>query len=110
MFARCFGSAWLGGMPIAASLGDGLIAIFLVFGLGGHMNRWINMTPLIVFSVVIGGFPCLAQTPPIKLQVDVDNYVLYNYDTFDTTQFGTNPSSTTVPMKHYNYQLSIGKI
>ena len=74
------------------------------------MNRWINMTPLIVFSVVIGGFPCLAQTPPIKLQVDVDNFVLYNYDTFETTQFGTNPSSTSVPMKTYNYHISIGDI
>src|SRR5438874_5381979 len=74
------------------------------------MNRWINMTPLIVFSVVIGGFPCLSQTPPIKLQVDVNNYVLYNYDTFDTTQFGMNPSATSVPMKTYNYHISVGDI
>jgi hypothetical protein len=72
------------------------------------MNRW--MTLLIVVSMVICGFPSLAQTPPIKLQVDVENYVLYNYDTFDTTQFGTNPNQTNVPMKTYNYHISIGDI
>ena len=31
---------------------------------------------------------------PLEVRVDVNNYVLYNYDTFDTSQFGTNPSST----------------
>ncbi len=70
------------------------------------MKRLINMSRNIALAVVICGFPCLAKT----LQVDVDNYVLYNYDTFDTTQFGTNPSSTSVPMKTYNYHISIGDI
>jgi len=74
------------------------------------VNRWNNTTHFIVFSVVICGFTCLAQTPAIKLQVDVDNFVLYNYDTFDTTQFGTNPSRTSVPMKTYNYHIGIGDI
>jgi hypothetical protein len=74
------------------------------------MNRLINMTRHIAIAVVISGFPCLAQTPPTKLQVDVANYVLYNYDTFDTAQFGTNPSSTSVPMKTYNYHISVGDI
>jgi hypothetical protein len=74
------------------------------------MNRSIKLTHLIVLSVVICGFTCLAQTPPIKLQVDVDNFVLYNYDTFDTTQFGTNPNPTNVPMKTYNYHVGIGDI
>jgi hypothetical protein len=74
------------------------------------MNRLINMTRHIFCAVLICGFPCLAQTPPTKLQVDVANYVLYNYDTFDTTQFGTNPSSTSVPMKTYNYHISVGDI
>jgi hypothetical protein len=74
------------------------------------MNRLINMTRHIAIGVVICGFPCLAQTPPTKLQVDVANYVLYNYDTFDTTLFGTNPSSTSVPMKTYNYHISVGDI
>jgi hypothetical protein len=73
------------------------------------MNRLINMTRNIALAVVICGFPCLAKTPPTK-QVDVDNYVLYNYDTFDTTQFGTNPTSTSVPMKTYNNHISIGDI
>ena len=70
------------------------------------MNRLINMSRNIALAVVICGLPCLAKT----LQVDVDNYVLYNYDTFDTMQFGTNPSSTSVPMKTYNYHISIGDI
>jgi len=73
------------------------------------MNRLINMTRNIAFAVVICGFPCLAETPSTK-QVDVDNYVLYNYDTFDTTQFGTNSTSTSVPMKTYNNHISIGDI
>ncbi len=68
------------------------------------------MTRNIALAVVICGFPCLAKTPSTTLQVDVDNYVLYNYDTFDTTQFGTNPTSTSVPMKTYNYHISIGDI
>ncbi len=75
-----------------------------------RLNRLINMTRNIALAVVICGFPCLAKTPSTTLQVDVDNYVLYNYDTFDTTQFGTNPTSTSVPMKTYNYHISIGDI
>ena len=74
------------------------------------MNRLITMTRNIAFAVVICGLPCLAKTPPGTLQVDVNNYVLYNYDTFDTTQFGVNPSATIVPMKTYNYHISIGDI
>ena len=73
------------------------------------MNRLINMTRNIVFAVLICGFPCLAKTPS-TLQIDVNNYVLYNYDTFDTTQFGTNPNQTNVPMKTYNYHVGIGDI
>lgn len=74
------------------------------------MNRLINMTRNIALAVVIFGLPCLAKTPSTTLQVDVNNYVLYNYDTFDTTQFGMNPSATSVPMKTYNYHISIGDI
>jgi len=66
---------------------------------GDHMNRLICMTRHIAFAVVICGLPCLAKTPSGTLQVDVNNYVLYNYDTFDTTQFAMNPSATIVPMK-----------
>ena len=74
------------------------------------MNRLINMTRHIAFGAVICGFSCLAQTPPTTFQVDVNHFVLYNYDTFDTIQFGTNPSPTSVPMKTYNNHISIGDI
>jgi hypothetical protein len=47
---------------------------------------------------------------PLEVRVEVNNYVLYNYDTFDTSQFGTNPSSTHAMMKTYNYHISIGDI
>ena len=73
------------------------------------MNRLTDMTRNIALAVIICGIPCLAKTPPTK-QIDVNNYVLYNYDTFDTTQFNTNPSPTNVPMKTYNYHISIGDI
>ena len=36
--------------------------------------------------------------------------MLYNYDTFDTTQFGMNPKATNVMMKTFNYHISIGDI
>jgi uncharacterized protein (TIGR03437 family) len=52
----------------------------------------------------------LAQTPASNLQVDVGNFVLYNYDTFDTAQFGMNPNATSVKMKTYNYHISIADI
>jgi hypothetical protein len=51
-----------------------------------------------------------SRKAPIEVRVDVNNYVLYNYDTFDTSQFGTNPSSTHAMMKTYNYHISIGDI
>jgi hypothetical protein len=74
------------------------------------MNHLINMTRHIAFGAVICGFSCLAQTPPTTFQVDVNHFVLYNYDTFDTTQFGMNPNPTNVPMKTYNYHISVGDI
>ena len=74
------------------------------------MNRLISMTRNIAFALVICGLPCLAKTQERTVQVDVTNYVLYNYDTFDTTQFGMNPSATNVPMKTYNSHISIGDI
>jgi uncharacterized protein (TIGR03437 family) len=42
--------------------------------------------------------------------VDVNNFVLYNYDTFDTTQFSTNKTATNVAMKTYNYHIGVGDI
>ena len=64
----------------------------------------------IVFGLLAAAVPGLAQTPASNLQVDLNNYVLYNYDTFDTTQFGMNPKATNVTMKTYNYHVSIADI
>lgn len=74
------------------------------------MNNWIDLARRIALAAVIAAFPSLAQTPPTGLQVDVNTFVLYNYDTFDTTQFGMNPSRTSVPMKTYNYHISIADV
>ena len=57
-----------------------------------------------------GGAAQESRKAPLEVRVDVNNYVLYNYDTFDTSQFGTNPSSTHAMMKTYNYHISIGDI
>lgn len=57
-----------------------------------------------------GGAAQESRKAPLEVRVDVNNYVLYNYDTFDTSQFGTNPSSTRAMMKTYNYHISIGDI
>ena len=51
----------------------------------------------------------LAQTPT-TLQVDVNNFVLYNYDTFDMDKFGTNGAATNIMMKTYNFHVAIGDI
>ena len=66
--------------------------------------------PTLVLGMIFVASVCLAQVKPTTVQVDVKNFVLYNYDTFDTTQFGTNPASTSVMMKTYNYHISIGDI
>src|SRR5437879_12291780 len=40
--------------------------------------------------------PGLAQVaPPITLQVDVENFVVYTYDVTDASKFATDPSRTT---------------
>ena len=64
----------------------------------------------LVLCLIFAASACLAQVKPTTLKVDVNNFVLYNYDTFDTTQFGTNPAATNVMMKTYNYHISIGDI
>jgi hypothetical protein len=60
--------------------------------------------------MIFAAAACLAQVKPATLQVNVNNFVLYNYDTFDPSQFGTNPAATNVMMKTYNYHISIGDI
>jgi len=73
------------------------------------MNR-INISGRIALGALFAGISCLAQTPVTELQVDVNNFVLYNYDTFDTTQFNTNKNATNVPMKTYNYHIGVGDV
>jgi len=63
-----------------------------------------------VLGIAFASSACLAQVKPTTVQVDVANFVLYNYDTFDPNQFGTNPAATNVMMKTYNYHISIGDI
>jgi hypothetical protein len=74
------------------------------------MNRWTDVARLIALGAVVAVSYCQAQTAPLKFQVDVTNLVLYNYDTFDTSQFGTNPGRTSVSMKTYNFHISIGDV
>lgn len=73
-------------------------------------HQWIDLGRRIAMWTLFASFPCLAQAPATELKIDVSNLVLYNYDTFDTTQFGTNPSRTSVPMKTYNFHITIGDI
>jgi hypothetical protein len=73
------------------------------------MNRWV-VVKSIVSLAVLAAWSCFAEVRPTTLQVDVSDFVLYNYDTFDTTQFGTNPSATNVMMKTYNFHVSIADI
>jgi len=61
-------------------------------------------------AMVFAASACLAQVKSATVEIDVNNFVLYNYDTFDPTQFGTNPAATAVMMKTYNYHISIGDI
>lgn len=74
------------------------------------MTCWINGTRRIAFVALVCGLPCFAQITSTDLQIDASNVVLYNYDTFDTTQFGANPNATAVPMKTYNFHIRIGDI
>jgi hypothetical protein len=74
------------------------------------MNRWTDVAKPIVCVAVLAAFSCFGEVQPTTLQVDVNNFVLYNYDTFDTGQFGMNPSATNVMMKTYNHHVSIADI
>jgi hypothetical protein len=74
-----------------------------------RMNRWTAAKP-VACAVVLTAWSCFGQLRPTTLQVDVNNFVLYNYDTFDTGQFGMNPSVTNVMMKTYNFHVSVADI
>ena len=64
----------------------------------------------LVLCVFLVASVCLAQVKATTLKVDVNSFVLYNYDTFDTAQFGINAAATNVMMKTYNYHIGIGDI
>jgi hypothetical protein len=82
-----------------------------ISGVKLRQRRRFSVTPsTLVLGIVFAASACLAQVKPTTVRVDVHNFVLYNYDTFDTTQFGTNPATTNVMMKTYNYHISIGDI
>src|SRR5215468_9473199 len=77
--------------------------------LQGHRKFSLGRETL-VLCLIFAGSACLAQVKPTTLKVDVNNFVLYNYDTFDTAQFGIDAAATNVMMKTYNYHISIGDI
>jgi len=79
-------------------------------GKSGQLWKAINLRAMLGFGIVLVASACLAQVKPTTVQVNVSNFVLYNYDTFDPSQFGTNPAATNVMMKTYNYHISIGDI
>ena len=75
-----------------------------------------GFTALMCFVLCCTGFPLgvAADDRPREssevVRVIVDNLVLYNYDTFDTTLFDTVPSATNSTMKTYNNHISVGDI
>ena len=70
----------------------------------------MNRKTISILWGAVGAGVLWAQGSPSTLQVDLSSYVLYNYDTFDTSQFGTNRNATNVMMKTYNYHISIADI
>jgi hypothetical protein len=71
---------------------------------------WASSICAQVLAIAFASSACLAQEKTTTIKVDVNNFVLYNYDTFDTSQFGMNPSGTNVMMKTYNYHIRVGDI
>ena len=53
----------------------------------------------------------LAQGPADILQVDLENVLFYNYDTYDYTKFATNPTRTPdLPMKTFAMHVAVGDV
>lgn len=75
-----------------------------------HYWKSTTLRATLGLGMILAAAACLAQVKPATVQVNVNNFVLYNYDTFDPSQFGTNPAATNVMMKTYNYHISIGDI
>jgi hypothetical protein len=74
------------------------------------MNRWSRIAQYLVLGVVFTTLRGQAEPQPQTLKVDINNLVLYNYDTFDTSQFATNAGPVASMMKTYNYHISVGDI
>lgn len=77
-----------------------------------HVFSWKRLLLAAVF-IGLGAWPrsVQAQAPAAVLLVDVDNYVTYNYDTYDYTKFGVDPTVTTaVPMRAFAFHIGIGDI
>src|SRR5437667_157084 len=55
------------------------------------MSRWTGIGRF-VLGMVFAASSCLAQVKPVTMRVDVNNFVLYNYDTFDAGLFGGPPA------------------
>ena len=52
-----------------------------------------------------------AQAPAAILQVDLENVLFYNYDTYDYTKFATNPSQMPdLPMKTFAMHIAVGDV
>ena len=73
------------------------------------MNRWLQIAFCLV-ATAYAGLSCMAEPHPQNLKVDINNLVLYNYDTFDTSVFGMMGGIVPSMMKTYNYHISIGDI
>ena len=75
------------------------------------MSRWKAILAAVLCA---GAFsqPSPAQVaPPVILQVDVENYVVYFEDTSDVSKFATDPSPTTaVRPKNFEFAVFIGDI
>ena len=65
-----------------------------------------------VLCVGVWCLPALAQTPrAATLEVDLENVVLYNYDTYDYPKLASTPSVTTpLPMKAFALHAAVGDI
>lgn len=51
------------------------------------------------------------QAPASVIQVDIQNIVFYNYDTYDYTKFAADPGSpSAIPMKTFAMHIAVGDI
>jgi uncharacterized protein (TIGR03437 family) len=51
----------------------------------------------LILLLLIVSIPGMAQMPGVVMQVDIDNWVVYNYDVPDRTTWGRSPGPTVAP-------------